>query len=87
MAVLQRGEVGHERVEVVGALDQHQSARRTPRPGAVGDASGELVVGEDLAVGEHGGRVAEARVREDRPDRRCVADRVDESRHDDPAGR
>ena len=71
VAVLERGEVGDERVEVVGALDQHEPAGGTPGGRAVGDAPGEVGVGEDLVAGEHGGSGAEARVVEDRADGRC----------------
>ena len=67
MAVLEGGEVGDERVEVVGALDQDEAARGSPGAGAVGDEAGEVGVGQDLAVGDQRGRVAEARVVEDRP--------------------
>ena len=71
VAVLERGEVGDERVEVVGALDQDEPAGRAPGGRAVRDAPGQLGVGEDLVAGEHGGSGAEARVVEDRADRRC----------------
>ena len=71
MAVLERGEVGDERVEVVGALDQDEPAGAAPGGRAVRDAPGEVGVGEDLVAGEHGGSGAEARVVEDRADSRC----------------
>ena len=75
VAVLERGEVGDERVEVVGALDQDEPAGRAPGGRAVRDAPGEVGVGEDLVAGEHGGSGAEARVVEDRRAGR-VADAV-----------
>ena len=71
VAVLERGEVGDERVEVVGALDQDEPAGGAPGGRAVRDAPGEVGVGEDLVAGEHGGSGAEARVVEDRADGRC----------------
>ena len=85
--VLEGGEVGDERVEVVRGLDQHEPARRTPGPGPVRDPLGEAGVAQHRAVGHHRGRLAEVRVVEDR---RRAAEEVGlrgREGHDGPAGR
>jgi hypothetical protein len=66
VAVLERGEVGDQRVEVVGALDQHQAAVASPGTGTVGREAVEIGVAEHAVAHEHGGGVAEAGVVEDR---------------------
>ena len=66
VAVLEGREVGDERVEVVGALDQDQPPLRSPGAGAVGDQAGECGMAELDVARDDGGRVAERRVGEDR---------------------
>ena len=68
--VLDGGEVGHQRVEGVGPLDQHQAPRGTPAPGPCCNAVGELAVGQVGVAGDHCGGVGEPRVVEDRTRRR-----------------
>ena len=70
VAVLERSEVGDERVEVVGALDQHQAAGRSPGLRPVGDASGEVGMAEHVVAVEDRRGVPEARVAQDLGGRR-----------------
>jgi hypothetical protein len=76
LAVLERGEVGDQRVEVVPALDEDEPASGTPRGRPVRDAPREIGVAEHHAVDEHGRRVAETGVLE----HRCRARAAEEGR-------
>jgi hypothetical protein len=89
VAVLERREVGDERVEGVGALDQHEAARRAPRAGPLRHPVGELGVAEHRTVGHDRGRVAEACVVEHghRPAAPEQGGLRGGDRHADPAGR
>lgn len=56
----QRREVGHQRLELVGARDQQQAATLAEAPGCGVDLHRELAVGEGPWGAHEGGPVAEA---------------------------